>query len=56
MNHLIALFAFGVCFALMAVGLIVAKKALRKGCGDDPSSCACGRQGRPPEACDNEKK
>ncbi len=56
MNHMIALLVFSFCFALMAVGLIVAKKALRKGCSDDPSSCACRQQGRPPEACDNEKK
>ena len=53
MSHLIALFVFMICFALMAVGLIVAKKALRKGCSDDPASCACKQQGLSPDECDN---
>jgi hypothetical protein len=56
MNHIAALLVFGICFALMAVGLMVARKALRKGCGDAPSSCACRQQGRPPEACDEKKE
>ncbi|HBR14117.1 MAG TPA: hypothetical protein DD723_01050 [Candidatus Omnitrophica bacterium] len=34
----------GVCFGLMAIGLIFARKVLQKGCSLDPSSCTCRKE------------
>lgn len=53
MNFLIALTVFGVCFAGMAIGLIFAKKVLKKGCSTDPESCKCAREGKDPSQCDS---
>lgn len=45
MNSLLAILILGLCVAAMAVGLILAKKVLRKGCCADPAEsktgCAC---------------
>lgn len=45
MPYIAAFILFVLCFAGMALGLIVARKVLRKGCSLDPddpaSSCAC---------------
>jgi hypothetical protein len=45
MNYLLAFIIFGICFIGMAVGIIFAKRALRKSCSADPSNpganCAC---------------
>jgi len=52
MNFLMALLIFGLCFAGMAIGLIVAKKVLQKGCAMSPEDCACRREGKDPDECD----
>jgi hypothetical protein len=52
MKFLLAFFIFAVSFTAMAVGLIFAKKALRKGCSDNPQSCACRTEGKNPSDCD----
>jgi len=52
MNLLLTLTIFGFCFAAMAIGLIVAKKVLQKGCSVDPDSCACRKEGKDPSECD----
>lgn len=52
MTYLMTILVLGICFAGMAVGLIIAKKSLRKGCSEDPSSCACRQQGKNPDDCD----
>jgi hypothetical protein len=45
MSYVLAFIIFGLCFIAMAVGLLFAKKVLRKGCSADPSNpdatCAC---------------
>jgi hypothetical protein len=45
MNILAAFILFCICFLAMALGLILSKKALKKGCGQDPNnpdtSCSC---------------
>jgi len=51
--QLIATFLiFGLCFFGMAVGLIFAKKILKKGCATDPDSCACREEDKDPSTCD----
>jgi len=52
MNYLLTFLAFGLCFALMAIGVIIAKKVLKKGCSIDPESCDCLREGKDPASCD----
>jgi len=52
MSFLITFLIFGLCFAGMAIGLIVAKKVLKKGCSLDPGSCACQKEGKDPAQCD----
>jgi len=52
MSFLITFLIFGLCFAGMAIGLIVAKKVLKKGCSTDPESCACLKEGKDPAQCD----
>ena len=44
MNYLFSLLLFILCFSGMAVGVIFAKKVLKKRCGLDPSSpdASCG--------------
>jgi hypothetical protein len=54
MTYLITLIIVGLCFMGMAIGLIMAKKALKKGCSLDPDSCACRREGISPEDCEKE--
>ncbi|MCK5612371.1 hypothetical protein KAR91_61435 [Candidatus Pacearchaeota archaeon] len=48
MNYLLTFIILAACFLGMAVGVIFAKKALRKGCSLDPenpnSSCTCQRK------------
>jgi len=52
MNYVAAFLVLGLCFAAMAIGLIVAKRILRRGCSIDPNSCACRREGKDPAQCD----
>jgi len=52
MNFVLTLILFGTCFILMAIGLIIAKKPLKKGCSTDPEDCACLKEGKDPEKCD----
>ena len=52
MNYLITLLIFSLCFLGMALGLILAKKTLKKGCSADPDSCACKNEGKDPSSCD----
>lgn len=51
MKFLLTFLIFTGCLAAMAVGLIFAKKSLRKGCSDDPESCACRAEGKDPSQC-----
>ena len=53
MEIVLTILVFGLCLAGMAVGLIVAKKTLRKGCSDNPDGCACRAEGKDPAKCDN---
>jgi hypothetical protein len=39
----------------MAVGIIFAKKVLRKGCSVDPDDCACEKKGIDPDECPDKK-
>ncbi len=55
MTILISFLVFGGCLFLMAIGLILAKKVLRKGCSIDPEECKCAKEGREPSG-DCEKK
>ena len=52
MHYLITLLLFCLCFLGMAVGLIFAKKVLKKGCSLDPDSCECLKEGKDPANCD----
>ena len=52
MRYFIAFIILGLCFTAMAVGLIVAKRILRRGCSLDPDSCACRREGKDPSQCE----
>jgi len=45
---------FSTCLAAMAVGLIFAKKALRKYCGNTPEDCACRAEDKDPNECDKQ--
>ena len=56
MNHFITFLIFSLCFLGMAIGLIFAKKALKKGCSIDPDSCACREEGKDPSLCDQTPK
>ena len=53
MTFLITALILGLCFTGMAIGLIVSKKELRKGCSDDPEGCACRNKGIDPADFDN---
>ncbi|MCK5215662.1 MAG: hypothetical protein KAR05_09955 [Candidatus Omnitrophica bacterium] len=50
MNILAAFILFTICFLAMALGLILSKKAFKKGCGQDPDnpadSCSCQGNGQ----------
>ena len=52
MNYLITFLIFSACFMAMAIGLLIAKKVLKKGCSVDPDSCACRKEGKDPTECD----
>ncbi|MBN1869340.1 MAG: Na(+)-translocating NADH-quinone reductase subunit E [Candidatus Omnitrophica bacterium] len=52
MNYLITFLIFGLCFLGMAIGLIFAKKTLKKGCSLDPDSCICQKENKDPSDCD----
>ena len=52
MTYLIAFIVFGICIAGMAIGLIIKRKELVKGCSIDPDECACIRDGKDPSKCD----
>lgn len=52
MNYLLAFLVLVACFALMAVGVIFAKKVLKRGCSLNPQDCACRKEGKDPSACD----
>ena len=52
MDYMIAFLIFSLCFIAMALGVIISKKALQKGCAVDPDSCACRREGKDPSECD----
>ncbi len=51
MTYLITFFIFSLCFFGMAIGLILAKKTLKKGCSTDPDSCACKKEEKDPSSC-----
>jgi hypothetical protein len=53
MTIALSILIFSVCIAAMAVGLIVAKKTLKKGCSEAPEDCACRTEGKDPTQCDN---
>lgn len=53
MDFLLTFLIFAGCFLGMASGLIIARKALKKGCATAPGeTCACGKTNDdpPPEA------
>jgi len=52
MKYLLTFLIFGLCVLGMAIGLIVAKKSLKKGCATDPDSCACIKEGKDPSSCE----
>lgn len=54
MDALLTILVLGFCFAGMAIGLIIAKKTLRKGCSIDPDACACRKEGKDPATCERE--
>lgn len=49
------LVVLSLCFSLMAIGLIFARKALRRGCSINPEECACLKEGKSPKECEQEK-
>lgn len=51
MHYLITFLIFGLCLLGMAIGLILAKKVLKKGCADTPEDCACRNDGKDPSDC-----
>ncbi|VAW18176.1 hypothetical protein MNBD_BACTEROID05-304 [hydrothermal vent metagenome] len=53
MNYFLAIIVFLFCFGAMAIGLILAKKVLTKGCSIDPDACKCRKEGKDPSECDN---
>ena len=53
MSYLLTLLIFSLCVLGMAIGLIVAKKTLQKGCSVDPDSCECRKEDKDPSECDN---
>jgi len=46
MNYLASFFIFVLCFAGMAIGLLLTKKVLKKGCALGPD-CACQKEPDP---------
>ena len=39
-------------FGLMAIGYILKRKTLRRGCSLNPDDCACLKEGKDPTKCD----
>ncbi|MDO8580826.1 MAG: hypothetical protein Q7S13_05035 [Candidatus Omnitrophota bacterium] len=54
MNILLAIVIVAGCFAFMGIGLLLAKKSLKRGCSVDPDACACRKEGKDPASCDQE--
>jgi len=54
MSFAITLIIFGLCFSGMAIGLIFAKKVLKKGCSTDPDSCSCKNEQQTPPLDDSD--
>ena len=54
MNFFITLIVFIGLFAMMAIGFIIAKKTLQKGCALDPDECKCRQEGKDPDKCEYE--
>ena len=52
MSFLAAILILGLCILAMAVGLIFAKKVLKKGCSLNPDECECRREGKDPSKCE----
>ncbi|HLF18938.1 MAG TPA: hypothetical protein VI749_08645 [Candidatus Omnitrophota bacterium] len=52
MNLLATLIILAICFAAMAVGLLIKRKALQRGCGLSPDDCACLKEGKDPDECE----
>ena len=52
MPFLMTFLVFSGCVLAMAVGLIFAKKVLKKSCSTDPDACACLKEGKDPSRCD----
>jgi hypothetical protein len=52
MYYLTTFLIFGLCIFGMAIGLIFAKKALKKGCSIDPDACECLKEGKDPSRCE----
>jgi hypothetical protein len=42
---------FSLCFSVMAIGLLISGKTLKKKCGDTPEDCSCLKEGKDPEKC-----
>lgn len=51
-NLFLTLLVLITCFGLMAIGILVARKTLRRGCSVNSDDCACRRQGKDPSRCD----
>ncbi|MBI5150371.1 MAG: hypothetical protein HZA28_06340 [Candidatus Omnitrophica bacterium] len=54
MTFLLTLLVLALCLSLMAVGLLLTKKALRRGCSINPDECACLKEGKSPQECDKD--
>lgn len=52
MELLVTLVILALCFGLMAIGLLFARKTLRRGCALNPDDCACRKEDKSPEECD----
>ena len=55
MNTLLAIAFLGILVFFMAIGLIFAKKILKRGCSLSPDDCACLKEGKDPAKCDKEE-
>jgi len=47
MNYILPILIFIACFTLMAIGLLISKKILKKGCSMTPEECLCEKEGIP---------
>jgi len=55
MDYLLSFLVVGLCLAGMSLGLIFAKKILKKGCSLGPD-CSCKKENTPPDQCPNPEK